>query len=104
MLAEMTDETNMARAFALIPLTWATGATAGYESLLFIDRLPDQQAVVRPYVGGLLSRPHDRWPDIFSHSFWTQYPYFLPCAVASVYGVASVIVASIFLKEVGARS
>src|SRR6266851_4677631 len=55
-------------------------------------------------MGGLLSRPHDRWPDIFSHSFWTRYPYFLPCAAASMYGVASLIVASIFLKEVGVRS
>ena len=42
MLAEMTDETNMAQAFALIPLSWATGAAIGYVSSLLIDWIPDQ--------------------------------------------------------------
>ncbi|KAI9507533.1 MFS general substrate transporter [Russula earlei] len=81
MLAEMSDETNMARAFATIPLSWAIGAAAG------------------PYVGGLLSRPHDSWPELFSSPFWVRYPYFLPCAVASAYAMASVILACVFLKE-----
>ena len=40
MLAEMTDETN--KAFALIPLSWATGAAIGYVSSLLIDWIPDQ--------------------------------------------------------------
>jgi hypothetical protein len=31
MLAEMTDETNIARAFSLLPLTWAMGAIVGCE-------------------------------------------------------------------------
>ncbi|KAI0287659.1 MFS general substrate transporter [Russula brevipes] len=81
MLAEMADETNIAQAFAIIPLSWALGVAAG------------------PYVGGFLSRPHDRWPGLFSNSFWVQYPYFLPCAVTSGYAMLSLIVASILLKE-----
>jgi hypothetical protein len=30
MLAEMADETNIAQAFAIIPLSWALGVAAGY--------------------------------------------------------------------------
>ena len=32
MLAEMTDETNMARAFAIVPLSWFIGNALGYVS------------------------------------------------------------------------
>jgi hypothetical protein len=34
MMAELTDETNMARGFSLIPVTWAIGGTLGFEILL----------------------------------------------------------------------
>jgi len=101
MLAEIADETNMAQAYALIPLSWAIGGAAGYVNSLLVDWLPDRCQVHRPYFGGLLSRPQDRWPDIFSHPFWKKYPYFLPCVAASVYGIASLIIASVSLKEVG---
>jgi len=37
MLAEIADETNMARAFALIPLSWAIGGAAGYVNSLLVD-------------------------------------------------------------------
>ena len=29
MMAEITDETNMARGFSLIPMTWVVGSTIG---------------------------------------------------------------------------
>ena len=41
MVAEMTDETNIAQAFAFIPLAWAIGAAAGYVSLSLVVWLPD---------------------------------------------------------------
>ena len=31
MMAELTDETNMARGFSLVPLTWAIGSTVGFD-------------------------------------------------------------------------
>lgn len=34
MIAELTDETNMAQGFALIPVTWAIGGTLGFDKLL----------------------------------------------------------------------
>jgi hypothetical protein len=77
MLAEMTDETNMARAFALGPLSWSVGSALGYVSSLLLKWLRNRRHVHRPYIGGSLSRPHDHWPDIFNSPFWRQYPYFL---------------------------
>jgi hypothetical protein len=37
MLAELTDETNMASGFSLIQVTWAIGGTIGYGILLTTD-------------------------------------------------------------------
>ncbi|KAI0246217.1 major facilitator superfamily domain-containing protein [Lactifluus subvellereus] len=81
MLAELTDETNMARGFSLIPVIWAVGGTIG------------------PFIGGVLSRPQDRWPNVFSHPFWAEFPYFLPCLACAAYALLSFILAAIFLKE-----
>jgi hypothetical protein len=55
----------------------------------------------RPFIGGVLSRPQDHWPDRFSHPFWAEYPYFLPCLVAATYALISFIVTAIYLGEVG---
>ncbi|KAH9005430.1 MFS general substrate transporter [Lactarius hatsudake] len=81
MMTELTDETNMAQGFSLITITWAVGGTVG------------------PFIGGVLSRPQDRWPTIFSHPFWGEYPYFLPCLATAAYVLLSFILTAIFLKE-----
>ncbi|KAH9005476.1 MFS general substrate transporter [Lactarius hatsudake] len=81
MLAELTDETNAARGFSMLPMTWSLGYAIG------------------PFIGGMLSRPQDRWPGVFSHSFWAEYPYFLPCSVAAACGCASFAANVIYLKE-----
>ncbi|KAH9939493.1 MFS general substrate transporter [Amylocystis lapponica] len=65
MMGELTDSTNMAQGFSLMPVVWSAGATIG------------------PFIGGTLSKPHDHWPNVFSDPFWTEYPYFLPCAVSA---------------------
>ncbi|KAH9165757.1 MFS general substrate transporter [Lactarius sanguifluus] len=81
MMAELTDETNAPRGFSMIPMTWSLGYAIG------------------PLIGGMLSRPQDRWPGVFSHSFWAEYPYFLPCSVAAACGCASFAANVIYLKE-----
>jgi hypothetical protein len=53
-----------------------------------------------PFIGGVLSRPQDRWPDRFSHPFWAEYPYFLPCLAAATYALLSLILSALYLKEV----
>ncbi|KAF5349922.1 hypothetical protein D9756_009181 [Leucocoprinus leucothites] len=58
---EMTDDSNSADAFALLSVPWALGMLIG------------------PIVGGFLSNPHVRFPELFSGRLWEQLPYFLPC-------------------------
>jgi len=81
MIAELTDETNVARGFTLMPMARAVGYIIG------------------PFIGGVLSRPQDRWPDRFSHPFWAEYPYFLPCLVSAAYALLSFVISAIYLKE-----
>ncbi|KAH9165754.1 MFS general substrate transporter [Lactarius sanguifluus] len=81
MVAELTDETNVARGFSMLPMTWSLGYVIG------------------PVIGGMLSRPQDRWPRVFSHPFWAEYPHFLPCLVAAACGCASLFVNVIYLNE-----
>ncbi|KAN0136089.1 major facilitator superfamily [Lactarius tabidus] len=80
-IAELTDETNIARGFSLPPVAWSLGGVLG------------------PLIGGVLSRPQDRWPHTFSHSFWEDYPYFLPCLVASSFMCLSFVISVLFLEE-----
>jgi hypothetical protein len=53
-----------------------------------------------PLVGGTLSRPQDRWPHLFTHPFWANYPYFLPCLVVAVYCGMSWVIVAMLLEEV----
>jgi len=55
--------------------------------------------VLRPLIGGVLSRPQDRWPNAFSHPFWAEFPYFLPCVGTATYTLLSFILTALFLKE-----
>ncbi|KAF9259197.1 MFS general substrate transporter [Marasmius fiardii PR-910] len=81
-LAELSDKTNRADAFALISVAWTSGSTLG------------------PVIGGLLADPVTRWPDTFGKiSFFVDYPYFLPCAVAGLFALLAFIFALFGLKE-----
>ncbi|KAI0290680.1 MFS general substrate transporter [Russula brevipes] len=80
-IAELTDESNVARGFSLLPLVAGIGQIIG------------------PFIGGFLSRPQDRWPGLFSHPFWSEYPYFLPCSVAAAFSFLQFIIVAVYLKE-----
>lgn len=86
MMGEMTDYSNMAQAFAYIPVVWSVGATIG------------------PFIGGQLSRPADRFPLLFSADFWKMYPYFLPCVVSAIFPISAFILVLVFLKETTLQS
>ncbi|KAG2103145.1 MFS general substrate transporter [Suillus discolor] len=81
MLGELTDSTNMAQGFALLPIMWCIGGFIG------------------PLIGGMLARPQDNWPKLFAHPFWSKYPYFLPCAVSACMFVLGFLVVLFFLEE-----
>ncbi|PFH51086.1 hypothetical protein AMATHDRAFT_75169 [Amanita thiersii Skay4041] len=82
MMTELTDTTNIARAYAYMPIAWSTGGTLG------------------PVIGGSLSRPVERFPKLFGdNDFLKKYPYFLPCAVPATYTALAWLVTYLFLKE-----
>lgn len=81
-LGEITDETNSARAFSFLPLMFAVGTIVG------------------PFLGGTLSTPAEQFPDLFGGSqFWEKYPFYLPCAVSSLYVLFAFTIGSTFLNE-----
>ncbi|PFH51111.1 hypothetical protein AMATHDRAFT_59848 [Amanita thiersii Skay4041] len=82
MLMELTNTSNIARAYVYLPLTWSTGTTLG------------------PMIGGSLSRPAERFPKLFGgNNFLKKYPYFLPCAISATYSALIWLLAFLFLKE-----
>ncbi|KAJ3556456.1 hypothetical protein NP233_g11973 [Leucocoprinus birnbaumii] len=80
--SQLTDSTNVGDAFALMPLMWSAGTT------------------IAPIMGGVLSNPATRWPNIFGKiALFKEHPYFLPCLVAAIVSFFTFIVASLGLKE-----
>ncbi|KAH9481793.1 Major facilitator-type transporter psiT2 [Psilocybe cubensis] len=84
-LGELTDTTNRADAFALMPAVWALGATMG------------------PLLGGTLTRPADHFPSVFTGQFWKEYPYFLPCVATSSFVLVTLFITIFFFKETAPR-
>ncbi|KAI9284356.1 major facilitator superfamily domain-containing protein [Umbelopsis sp. AD052] len=88
MVAEITNHSNHARAFSLLPLTMGVGTVAG------------------PMLGALFVRPVDQFPGLFkwlnnpalTHFFQT-YPYSLPCIMGSTFCLAGAIFGYFNLEE-----
>ncbi|KZT24425.1 major facilitator superfamily multidrug-resistance, DHA1 sub-family [Neolentinus lepideus HHB14362 ss-1] len=82
MIAEITDETNQARAWSLAPVVFASGAT------------------LAPIIGGGLAHPAERFPSLFANwQIFKAHPYFLPCFVAALFPLSAFLLACIHLKE-----
>jgi hypothetical protein len=95
------DESNMATAYAYLPIAWSTGSTIGYR-LSSRSRVYLQADVAshRPLIGGALSRPATRFPGtMFDTSFLREYPYFLPCAVPATFAGVAWLVSFFWLEE-----
>lgn len=81
-MTEITDASNMAQAFAWLPLAWSTGYTLGF------------------LIGGVLSDPAAKWPNsVGRYALFHRYPYFLPCIVAASVSISSWLITLLFLKE-----
>jgi hypothetical protein len=99
MVGELTDSTNMAQAFGIMPVIWATGITIASVHVQNAQNSTDKPS--RPLIGGVLSRPYERFPNVFGGAFWHKYPYFLPCFASACFSALSFLLALSFLEEVG---
>ncbi|KAH9027362.1 MFS general substrate transporter [Lactarius hengduanensis] len=99
MTAELTDETNVAQGFSMLPVAWSLGRVIGFVISCFLSVSDRLSKFLSPLIGGVLSRPQDRWPHVFSHSFWADYPYFLPCLVAAIFVCLSLVITGLYLEE-----
>ncbi|KAL4074787.1 major facilitator superfamily domain-containing protein [Scleroderma yunnanense] len=97
-IADITDHTNLAQAFALIPPVFSVGASIAYVSLHAVH-FNAQIRMFRPLYGGALAKPHDHWPALFSGIFFQKYPYFLPCLISALFTAVAFLIAAVFLKE-----
>ncbi|OAV92530.1 hypothetical protein, variant 2 [Puccinia triticina 1-1 BBBD Race 1] len=82
-MAEITDESNKARAFPLLPLCWAFGLMIG------------------PAIGGYTAEPARQYPNsIFAkYPFFSTYPYFVPCLLAGLFNLLAVVLGTLYLEE-----
>ena len=100
-VGELTDPTNRAQAFGLIPLPWAIGASIGYAVSPYSPPSYSQWRVLSsPLIGGTFSKPSERFPSLFGGAFWRNYPYFLPCLITSSFVLFAFTIALVFFKEV----
>lgn len=88
MVAEITNQSNHARAFSLLPLTMGVGTVAG------------------PMLGALFVRPVDQFPGLFEWlnnpaltHFFKTYPYSLPCLMGSAFCLTGAIFGYFNLEE-----
>ncbi len=77
-IREITDETNQAVAFSYMGLTWGLSS------------------VLSPLIGGPLAKPANRWNVA---SVFEDYPYLLPCLVASIFSMLGTILSYFYLEE-----
>ncbi|KAJ3995654.1 major facilitator superfamily domain-containing protein [Lentinula boryana] len=81
-MAEITDSTNMADAFSMIPIMWSFGSMVG------------------PALGGILANPATQWPQLFGKFvFFRDFPYFLACAAAGFLAFVAFALSCVGLKE-----
>ncbi|KAG1866196.1 MFS general substrate transporter [Suillus subluteus] len=86
-MTEITDASNMTRAFAWLPLAWSTGYTLGF------------------LIGGVLSDPATKWPNsVGRYPLFHRYPYFLPCIVSASVSISSWIITLLFFKESASKN
>jgi len=81
-LAQCTDNTNKARAFAVFGIAGGLGRIIG------------------PLIGGTLQEPSASYPKLFPKgSFFDTFPYMLPCLASMVFTITGLILAFLFVKE-----
>jgi hypothetical protein len=56
-------------------------------------------------MGGVLSKPATRWPNVFGKiALFAEHPYLLPCVAASIVSFFTFVIGFLGLKEVGSTT
>ncbi|KZT32312.1 MFS general substrate transporter [Sistotremastrum suecicum HHB10207 ss-3] len=85
MIAEISDDSNQARAYSLTPALFAFAFTIG------------------PLITGNLANPCERFPDTFGDSALLEaYPYLLPSIAIAIFPIIGIVITALFLKETAA--
>nr|GAT52491.1 major facilitator superfamily multidrug-resistance DHA1 sub-family [Mycena chlorophos] len=81
-MAEISDSTNIAEIYSLLPFMWTVGVTVG------------------PLIGGTFADPATTFPDTLGKlSLFREYPYLLPCALAGTLAFLAFVFGFFGLKE-----
>ncbi|KAF8589035.1 member of major facilitator superfamily multidrug-resistance, DHA1 sub-family [Ramaria rubella] len=80
-IGELTDDTNVAQAFAMLPITFALGNT------------------LAPLIGGSLQHPYEQLGGVFLTEFWHANPYFLPCVTVALVSISAFLACVFLLRE-----
>ncbi|KAJ7199556.1 major facilitator superfamily multidrug-resistance, DHA1 sub-family [Mycena haematopus] len=81
-MAEISDSTNIAEIYSLLPFMWTIGVAVG------------------PFIGGTLANPATRYPDTLGKiDILREYPYLLPCATAGLLAFVAFVIGFLGLKE-----
>jgi MFS family permease len=80
-LAEISDDTNSAKAMALFGVIGGFGRTIG------------------PVIGGFLSQPAQLYPKTFSHTIFATYPFALPSLVICINCLFVLLISYCYLAE-----
>eukprot|EP01041_Mallomonas_annulata_P003155 gene3155-6211_t len=81
-LTEITDDSNRGTGFSYMSLAWAIGT------------------VLAPLAGGMLCKPADKYPDLFSaDGIFGVYPYLLPCLLCVFFNVTSAVVVAVCMRD-----
>ncbi|KAJ7073028.1 major facilitator superfamily domain-containing protein [Mycena amicta] len=81
-IAEFSEQSNLARAMSFIPVAWDSGSTLG------------------PIIGGLLADPAVRFPALGEKfPLLKRHPYFLPCAAVALICVVIFLLGVAGLRE-----
>jgi len=80
-VGELTDPSNEAVALPIYGLIWPFGSIIG------------------PLLGGSLSNPATKFPNLLGYDFLRNYPYFLPCFMSGLLSIIAVMFGYFFLEE-----
>jgi MFS family permease len=84
MLSDLTDDSNIAKAWVVIGVLWAAGAVMG------------------PALSGMLVHPAKTFPSVFSEQgLFGRHPYLLPCILNALISLFGLVLGVLFLKQGG---